>query len=264
MEKIQSNIRSIYKYIAFVLLLLVYFFVGTIIYVTSKTVVERRRRFTKLANASARFCLWFGRIKVNVINPPPADEVCLLVGNHLGFIDILSAQAVGPLCFVTSREMHETPVLGLITEMGGCLYVDRRSRINILNEMQEMATEMKKGFRVILYPEATSTNGEQVLPFKKTLMMAAAYAECPIRPFVFNFKKVNGGPVEYKHRDSLCWYGDQTFPPAIWRAFSLASIDVEIEFLEPIYPKEGDDRTEITEKAYQQIKAKFIPFVKPA
>lgn len=260
MEKIQSKIRAFVKLVAFILVLLVYFTVGTIIYVTAKTVVERRRKFTKLASLTARFCLWSGRMKVRVINPPPKDEVCLLVGNHMGFIDILAVLYMGPICFVTSKEMHETPVLGLITEMGGCLYVDRKSRLNILGEMQEMADEMKKGFRVILYPEATSTNGEKVLPFKKTLLMAAAYAQCPIRPFVFNFKKVNGGSVKFEHRDSLCWYGDQTFLAAIWRAFQLKSMEVEIEFLEPMYITEDSDRSEIAERSHRMISEKFIPF----
>lgn len=262
MEKIQSNFRAVYKCIAFVIVLIFYFTIGTVIYVTSKTVVERRRKFTQLASRVGRFCLWFGRMKVHVINPP-ANEPCLFVGNHLGFVDILAALKMGPICFVTSKEMHETPVLGLFTEMGGCLYVDRKSRVNILNEMKEMGDEIKKGFRVMLYPEATSTNGEQVLPFKKTLLMAAAYAECPIRPFVFNFKSVNGGPVLYEHRDHLCWYGDQTFPAAIWRTFQLKSMELEIEFLEPIFPTLDDDRSEIAENAYKQISSKYRPFRKP-
>lgn len=263
MDEIQGQLRAGIRFFFFFLVLVGYFAIGGFYLLTVRDHVKRRRKFTHLGCMTGRFCLKFFNIKVNVKNSPPDNEVCLMVGNHLGFIDILSITAVGPVCFVTSKEMRDTPGLGLITELGGCLYVDRKSRTNIVNEMKAMAFEMKKGFRVLLYPEATSTNGEQVLPFKKTLMMAAAYAECPIHPYVFNFRKVNDGPVEFKYRDNLCWYGDQTFLPALWRALKLKSVETEIEFLEPLFITPEDDRSVVADKAFREISSRFVPFVPP-
>lgn len=263
MEKVQSKFRALYRFIVFILLVLGYLAKGFIIHWTVKNADERRRRFMWLAHSTIVVILKKFNITVEVKNPPPSEDVCLLVGNHIGFIDILSIASTGPICFVTSKEMHETPVLGLLTEMGGCMYVERRRRANIVNEMQEMAAEMRKGFRVLLYPEATSTNGEQVLPFKKTLIMSAAYAGCPIRPYVFNFKSVNNGEVEFKHQDYLCWYGDQSFVGALWRSLQLNSLHVEIEFLEPIFPNVDDDRGVIARKAHHAVASKFRPFVNP-
>ena len=93
-------------------------------------------------------------------------------------------------------------------------------------------------------------------------MMAAGYANCPIRPYVFNYLKVNGRPVEYKDRDFVCWYGDQSFFPAMWRTFHLDSVECEIEFLEPFYFKPEDDRTYVSETVHDRIAAKFRPFVR--
>lgn len=156
--------------------------------------------------------------------------------------------------------MRETPVLGLITEMAGCIYVERRSRSNILKELGEMIDYLRKGFRVVLYPEATSTNGEGVFPFKRTLMTAAAHAGVPIIPYVFNFREINGEPgFQLKYRDSVCWYGDISFVQAIWNAFSLKSLVCEVEFLSPVYTKTDDDRAVVADAVREMIVAKFNP-----
>ncbi len=102
--------------------------------------------------------------------------------------------------------MRETPLLGLLTELGGCIFVERRSRTKILDDLKSIVRPLQRGFKVVLYPEATSTNGEQVLPFKKALMMAAARAGVPIQPVVINFPEINGEPFSLKTRDYVCWY----------------------------------------------------------
>jgi 1-acyl-sn-glycerol-3-phosphate acyltransferase len=90
--------------------------------------------------------------------------------------------------------MKETPFLGHLAELGGCLYVERRDRSNINNEMLQIREALQQGFNVVLYPEGTSTNGEQVLPFKKTLMTAAAGTSVPIMPMVLNRINANFYP----------------------------------------------------------------------
>ncbi len=91
-------------------------------------------------------------------------------------------------------------------------------------------------------------------------MMSAGLAGRPIRPFVFNFRSVNQRPVQYEKRDSLCWYGDQTFFPAIWRSLQLDSVTCEIEFLPLVYPSPEEDRTLLSQKIHQMVSAKYEPF----
>ncbi len=219
-------------------------------------------RMFKFSENGTRYCglmLRFMGLKYKAVNFPKADEKFLLVSNHMGFVDILVMASMMPMIFVTSMEMRETPFLGLLTEMGGCMYVERRSRSQILDELKNIITGLKKGFRVVLYPEATSTNGEQVLPFKKTLMMAAAHAGVPIQPVVINYREINGEPFSLKNRDHVCWYGDITFVSSMWKSMIVKSVTAEVEFLEKIYPKIDDDRSLIAEKAHSLISAKFVP-----
>ncbi|MFS4459283.1 lysophospholipid acyltransferase family protein [Bdellovibrio sp. HCB2-146] len=259
MEEIQAGLRGVIRlfiFIAIVLFFLAWSFVCHLIYRDETT---RHRKFSE---NTTRVCGWIIRafdIRLKVVNRPTQFTPCLLVSNHMGFLDILCLASVNPMLFVTSHEMRETPFLGLLTEMGGCLYVERRSRTKILDEMKNIVKAMQNGLRVVLYPEATSTNGEQVLPFKRTLMMAAAHAGVPIQPVVFNYRSINGEEFSLKWRDHVCWYGDIPFATSMWKALTLKYIDAEIEFLEPMMVDKDEDRGLVADRAHAAIAAKFVP-----
>lgn len=259
MEKIQAGLRGVLRFLLFVVVILVFLVVGLFIHLFSREESLRQRRFSNNAHRFSKFAVWAFRFKVNVINPPSKDQNFLLVSNHMGFIDIMAVLSSMPMLFVTSQEMRETPFLGLVTEMAGCMYVERRSRSQIVNELKKIADVLKSGLRVTLYPEATSTNGEQVLPFKRTLMMAAAHAGVPIQPLVVNFKNIDGEDFNLKTRDRVCWYGDMGFLTALWSSFTLRTLTVDVEFLEQIHSTLDDDRGLIADRAHDLIAAKFKP-----
>jgi len=224
---------------------------------------ERRRVFSRNVFYCSNIIVRTFGLSIKTINMPTDQKPFLLVSNHMGFVDIMMIASRFPALFVTSNEMRETPFLGLLTETAGCIYVERRSRTKIKDEMKGIVEVLKQGFRVTLYPEATSTNGERVLPFKKTLMMAAGLAGVPIQPVVINFRKVNGEPFGFKWRDSLCWYGDITFLQSLWAALKLKSVEAEIEFLEQIHSTPEDDRGLIADRAHSLISAKYAPIIVP-
>lgn len=255
-----NYLRAIVKLTLFLFILISYFIIAGLLYLSTFNLIKRRQRLIRNTQRYANFLSFVFKVKLYCKNPIKPDENSLIIGNHLGFIDLLCLQKIQPCVFITSLEMKYTPVLGQISQLAGCAYVNRLNRSHIKDELYDIVKVLKEGFRIVLYAEAQSSNGEQVLPFKKTLMMAAGYADRPIRPYVFNFTKVNGRPVEYKDRDHLCWYGDQNFFPAIFRTMQLKSIECEIEFLEPMYIKPDDDRTTVSVTVHDRIEAKFKPF----
>lgn len=260
LKNIFINVRAAIRFVCFVSIVLTYLLVGFIYFITTSDPLKRREKLLGNAQFFSKVMATAFNMKIVCHNNIPADENSLIVGNHIGFIDIVALQSLRGCVFITSTDMKNTPGLGQICDLAGCTYVNRRSRMNIHEELKGVVEVLKQGVRVVLYPESVASNGEQVLPFKKTLLMSAGFAEKPIRPFVFNFREVNGGPVQFKHRDSLCWYGDETFLPAIWRSLKLNSITVEIEFLPLVYTKAEDDRTVIAKQLHQMISEKYIPF----
>lgn len=203
--------------------------------------------------------MWAFNMKVKPIHLPSHDSGFLYVGNHMGFIDILALASLKPFLFVTSQEMRETPLLGLLCEMGGCLFVERRRRTNIKNELSEMTEALKRGYRLVIYPEATSHNGEVVLPFKRTLVTSAGHAGVPIVPGVFNFTRINQDGFTMKWRDYVCWYGDMTFADAMLRLLTLDSLEASIEFLPEVRVDEQVDRGQLADSLHNEIAKRFVP-----
>ncbi len=259
MKKIISPLFVASRIFLFACFALVYVIQGYFTHLTQKDPYLRKKKYSELVNWICKLCCRFFGVRIQVLNSPAADAPGLVIGNHMGFIDILASGSTRPMLYVTSKEMHETPVLGLLTEMGGCIYVERRSRLGIQNELKHIIQALQEGLNVCLYPEATSTNGEQVLPFKRTLITAAAHAKVPIHPYVLNFKTVNGQPFSLKNRDSVCWYGDISFVTSMVAAFSLNYVEIEIEFLPPVYPTLEDDRAELADRLHSMIAKKFRP-----
>jgi lyso-ornithine lipid O-acyltransferase len=260
MNKISANALALSKLLLFIFIIVLYFLSATLFYLIGFNPQSRRRRLIKNTQFFCRLLIWAYDVKLVCKNLIPEDEVSLVVGNHMGFIDILCMQSLQPCVFVTSTEMKNTPVLGQIAILGGSCFVNRSNRENIQIELKELIDVLKAGFRVGLFPEARASNGEQVLPFKKTLLTAAAYARVPIRPYVFNYIKVNDRDLQFSDRDSLCWYDDNSFVSAIWKSLQIKSILCEIEFLPLIHPTPEDDRTFISEKTRNVIAEKFRPF----
>jgi 1-acyl-sn-glycerol-3-phosphate acyltransferase len=259
-QKTYRQIRAVLRFFLFVAVISYFFLKTSTKYFLIRDPVEKRKALTQNNQDVCKKIMKAFNVKLICQQNIPEDEASLLVGNHLGFIDIVCLASLRSSVFITSIEMRDTPVLGQIAELGGCAYVNRRNRMKIQDELQGMVDVLRQGFRIVLYAESVASNGEQVLPFKKTLMMSAGLAGRPIRPFVFNFREVNKHPVCYEDRDSLCWYGDQTFLPAIWRSLQLNSVTCEIEFLPLIYPKPDEDRTELANRVHEAVSKKYSAF----
>lgn len=255
-----NKVRAAYRLIKFLVIISIYLLHGTILYFLNSDLTERRKKLIRSAHGYAILIAKAFGVQVVCKNPISHDENALLVGNHVGFIDILCLLSIAPSVFITSREMRNTPGLGEICEVAGCAYVDRVNRMKIHDELHDIISVLKQGFRVVLYAESVASNGEQVLPFKKTLMMSAGLAGVPIRPFVFNYREVNGGPVKYEHRDSLCWHGDIGFVTSIWRSLQLDTLVCEIEFLPLVYPTAEDDRSKTAQLLHSMVSEKYVPF----
>lgn len=252
-------LRAIYRLGLFVAVILSYLAASYFIHVRYRDLLVRRRKFSENVTFFCRWILKLFNMHVKTTGMPTHGGTFLIISNHMGFIDILMLASHFPMNFVTSQEMRETPFLGLLTEMGGCIYVERRNRTKVLGELHQIAEALKQGFRVTLYPEATSHNGEEVLPFKRTLLMAAAHAGVPLQPVVVNFRKVNGEPITLKWRDSVCWYGDISFVASLWASLKIGRLDADIDFLDPYFATPDEDRGVVASNLHAKISAHFTP-----
>lgn len=201
-------------------------------------------------------------IKVSVVGEEHIQNPkgILFVGNHLTYIDVMVIASRVTSCFVTSVEIRETIGLGQICYMAGCLFVERRNKMNILNEVSEIRDGLQKGLNVSIFPESTSTNGEAILRFRKPLFLAALNAGAPIIPFCLNYRKVGGEKINKINRDKIFWYGDMDFVPHLWALAGSGGVEMDITFLPPIIAHEStDDASEVAARAQRSVESVFTP-----
>jgi 1-acyl-sn-glycerol-3-phosphate acyltransferase len=144
-------------------------------------------------------------------------------------------------------------LLGVITKLGGCLFVERRSRERLEAEKKEIAGTIRKGISVFVFPEATSSGGDGVLPFKTALFDCALLAEVPIQPITLYYSKINGQIPTRFLKDHVCYYGDMEFLPSLFRVLSLKSIEATLLFHPSIDPPIALDRKALATQTHALI-----------
>lgn len=240
-----------------------YFVQGALGWVLHRDPVRRSKYFAKNVNRYVRIALWIFNARVHAKNVPPEDRNFLFVGNHLGFMDIFVLASVRPALFITSVEMKNTPVLGQFCEMGGCFFVERRSRSRIHHEINQIREGLLKGLDIVLYPEGTSGHGAHLLPFKKSLLTTAAGTGVKIKPVVLNYRSINGEPISHKYREHVCWYGDIPFHTPMIKLLSSKSLEIELEFLDEVEVQSEEERREVAARLHQMMSEKFRPIPYP-
>ncbi len=186
-----------------------------------------------------------------------AQNNYLLVGNHMSYLDILVISSVVPTVFVTSVDLKESGFLGILAELGGSIFVERRNRSQIERDLDSMTNVLKDGFNIVVYPEGTSSNGDSVLPFKKSLLMSAVNAEKDILPFCVKYSEINGSAFSPENRDHVCWYGDMDFLPHFMQLLKTKKVIVDLEFLNVVKVTKDSTRDQLTTQCFEQISASF-------
>lgn len=256
-----QTMRALTRALTFSLAIVCYFLTALPFYPYFKVnPMKARRLIGTILGAYARFALWFMGIRVSRdVREIMGDDNYLIVSNHLSYTDILVICAYYPSCFVTSVEMRDTPFLGHICKLAGCVFVERRNKKNLGHEVREITDALKAGLDVVIFPEATSTNGEEVIRFRRPLFKAACDARIKVKPLTINYRKLDGKPVTLKNRDQVFWYGDMTFADHLWGVFNIGRIDVELIVGESMAVGQEQDHGFLAEKSHSLVKSFYRP-----
>lgn len=203
-------------------------------------------------------------LRVVVTGAPHAGRPLLVLANHTSWADISVIASLMPCSFVAKSEVASWPLFGLFAKLQRCIFVERTKRAKTADTAREMAARLAGGDAIVLFPEGTSSNGNEVLPFRSALVGAAQAVlsdgaeRVTIQPMSIAYTRLVGLPMGRAERPIIAWYGDMELPGHLWNVFVKGPIDVEVRFGAPIPFDAGTDRKSVTLAAETEVRAMTI------
>jgi len=116
------------------------------------------------------------------------DGPCLVVANHVSWLDILIVHVDRPVWLVAKAEIAKWPLVGPLAQIAGTIFIERgdvRSRQKVQRKMSAL---LKNGHTVGVFPEAGIPGLPQVGRFHARLFGAAIRAGVPVVPVGIRYR----------------------------------------------------------------------------
>lgn len=192
-------------------------------------------------------------VRVSTVGPPP-PRGALVVSNHLSYLDIPVLGSVLPLVFVAKAELRRWPFWGFAASVGGTIFVNRATKRDVIRVRDEMVEARERGDTVIVFPEATSTGGDTILPLKPALLADAATAGTPVHWLTVSYRTPPDSPSA---QHSVCWWGGMGFVPHVVGLFALRRVYCTVRFGEA--PVRSGDRKAMAVELRRSMLRRFVP-----
>jgi 1-acyl-sn-glycerol-3-phosphate acyltransferase len=155
-------------------------------------------------------------VRLELRGVPPERGPVLLVANHISWLDILVMHAARYCRFVSKADVKRWPLIGTLATGGGTIYIERESRRDALRVVHAMTASLRQGEVVAVFPEGTTSDGVDLLPFHANLIQAAIAAGVPAQPVALSFLDAHTRAVSH----SPSYVGDETLLGSVWRTLS--------------------------------------------
>ncbi len=200
------------------------------------------------------------RVRLQVNGAPNGDGPLLIVANHASWVDIPAIASIMPLVFVAKREVRGWPLVGTAAALLDTIFVDRERRQQTAGVNAQIAGRMANGDAVVLFAEATSSDGNRVLQFRSALVGSAREVLSErsggaiwLQPLAISYPGIDGLPSGRQHRPLVAWYGDTDFLPHLKSFVRLGAVDAVVTFGEPI-AFDGGDRKAVTRRLEDAVR----------
>jgi 1-acyl-sn-glycerol-3-phosphate acyltransferase len=175
----------------------------------------------------------------------------LLFSNHLSYLDVLAISSITPAVFVSKAEVRRWPLFGWFATIAGTVFVERERRTHVGEVNREIETALAAGVLVVVFPEGTSSNGDEVLPFRTSLLEPAARGGEELAVGWLHYEVADGDA-----RQEVCYWGDHAFFPHLLNMLNKKSIHATLRFQK--FPRLTEDRKVLAgqlREAVLQLKA---------
>lgn len=183
-------------------------------------------------------------VDLRVTGPVPTSG--LLVCNHLSYLDIVVLGATMPCVFVSKREVRSWPVFGWFASLAGTLFLRRDSRTAAAHTTREIGRVLDTGALVVLFPEGTTSDGREVLPFKSSLLEPATRQTHGLSAGFINYALPGGSVAE-----EVCYWRDMTLVPHLLNLLGKRRLEARLCLTELERP--SADRKQLARQLHSEV-----------
>lgn len=165
----------------------------------------------------------------------------VFVMNHRSGLDILVTLRLLEGKHVSRADLAGWPVIGKIAQRAGILFVDRENRRSAAAVVSTMIDNVEKGIGIIIFPEGTTYEGDEVRPFKPGAFAVARRTGCEIVPV----------GIAYAGNAS---FGEESFLEHMRRVSGAARTRVGFAVGQP-FRAEKRDSAQLADAAHAEVQA---------
>jgi len=150
----------------------------------------------------------------------------LVVANHVSWLDVYLLNAVlGGTRHVAKSEVASWPVAGAIARGFGTFFHARGNFRDAARVKDAVAAALRAGEGVVVFPEGTTSEGEDVGPFHAAFLQAAVDARVPVQAVAVRYPGPGGGPDP-----AAAFVGDMTFVASLGRVLRRRRLQARLTF----------------------------------
>lgn len=182
------------------------------------------------------------------VRPDRLPGGCMLVANHVSWLDIVAIDAAAPSEFVAKAEIRRWPLVGLLCRLAGTHFIERHRRHAVRDVVGQLAAALRAGRRVAVFPEGTTNDGATLLRFHANLLQAAIDANAPVVPVALRYGDAGGVPAQ-----AVRYVDGVTFGQSLWRILAEPAIEARVVAMAPLDSASAPTRHALARQAEAAI-----------
>ena len=205
------------------------------------------------AGARARLKQRWSRQILNILGvrleaqPSDAPAGCLIVANHVSWLDIFVINALRPSAFIAKAEIRQWPFVGWLAARNDTVFLRRGSRGHAKVVNGQIDALLGNGVDVAIFPEGTTTDGTHLLSFHAALLQPAIETGHAVLPLALSYLDAQG-----KTSTAPSFAGETTLLQSFTAIFACRSLTVRVQPA-PAIDTTGKSRRELSQIAQDAI-----------
>lgn len=125
--------------------------------------------------------------------PPAATETgAMIAANHVSWLDVFAISSIRPTRFIAKSEIRDWPLAGWIAQRSGTIFIRRERRSDTARISQQVHEALAQGDCVGLFPEGTTSWGDEVRKFHSSLFEPAVANGAHVHPCAIRYEREDG------------------------------------------------------------------------